>query len=83
MDINDKTREYAARRLSEAKPTDMLGLDSKQISKAYKDGMNDAFRMIEHEIDMCTVRRYQFPILHVRDFIDTMLGRKGKKQEGR
>jgi dihydroorotate dehydrogenase len=42
----------------------------------YAEGMKEAFRMIEHEIDQCAINGYKFPILHIRDFIDKMLERK-------
>lgn len=45
----------------------------------YAEGMIEAFRMIEHEIDQCAINGYKFPILHVRDFIDKMLERKEAK----
>ena len=63
----------------ESKPKKDFSLSLADRKEAYKEGMKEAFRMIEHEIDMCAIERYSFPILHVRDFIDKMLGRKEAK----
>lgn len=49
---------------------------AQENSMEYAKGMTDAFRMVEHEIDLCAIKGYKFPILHIRDFIDTMLERK-------
>lgn len=45
----------------------------------YAEGMTEALRMIEREIDQCAINGYKFPILHIRDFIDKMLERKEAK----
>lgn len=49
---------------------------AQENSMEYAEGMKEAFRMIEHEIDQCAINGYKFPILHIRDFIDKMLERK-------
>lgn len=58
------------------KLTEVPYFDGQAEGRAFREGMKEAFRMIEHEIDLCTVNNYTFPILHIRDFIDKMLGRK-------
>ena len=52
---------------------------AQEKSMVYAEGMKEAFRMIEHEIDLCAINGYKFQILHVRDFIDKMLERKEVK----
>lgn len=52
---------------------------AQENTMAYAEGMTEAFRMIEHEIDLCAINGYNFPILHIRDFIDKMLERKEAK----
>ena len=47
-------------------------LDLKIWAKGYKEALHD----LEKEIDYATVHKNPFVILHVRDFIDKMLGRK-------
>lgn len=76
--IGQKKREYTIRRQKEMSTVELLLFDSEAAGKAFADGMEEAFKMVEREIDMCAVNRYAFPILHVRDLIDTMLGRKNK-----
>lgn len=49
---------------------------AQENSMEYAEGMKEAFRMIEREIDHCAINGYKFPILHIRDFIDKMLERK-------
>lgn len=52
---------------------------AQENSMDYAEGMKEAFRMVEHEIDLCAINGYKFPILHIRDFIDKMLERKETK----
>lgn len=58
---------------------EILFFNGQNEEKAYAEGMKEAFRMIEREIDLCAVNQYMFPVLHIRDFIDKMLGRKKQK----
>lgn len=74
--IREKAKEYVLRRYKELTVQQLLYYNVQQEGEAYAEGMNEAFRMIEQEIDLCAVNGYQFPILHIRDFIDKMLGRK-------
>jgi len=81
--INQKMKAFRRKRYEEriAKYGHTYDIFDKVISegKAYKEGMTEAFRMIEHEIDLCAINGYKFPILHIRDFIDKMLERKETK----
>lgn len=47
-----------------------------QVREAYESGMNKSFELIRHEINVCMVNQYKFPILHLLDFMDKMQGRK-------
>ena len=78
MTVHDKAKEYTMRRFFHLKPSDILGYNGQAEGAAYAEGMRDAFRMIEQQIDFCCVNNYKFPILHIRDFIDTMLEKKCK-----
>lgn len=53
-----------------------LGNESVYYQNGYLDGIKWAFGQIEKQIDLCSIKRYTFPILHIRDFIDKTLGRK-------
>lgn len=77
--INQKAKEYTLKRYKNLTVQESFDFNGQAEGEAYKEGMKEAFRMIEHEIDMCAIKRYLFPILHVRDFIDKMLGRKEAK----
>ncbi len=78
--INQKAKEYTLKRYKDLTVEESFDFNGQNEGKAYVEGMKEAFRMIEREIDMCAVERCSFPILHVRDFIDKMLGRKEAKR---
>ena len=75
--IRQKAKEYTVKRCkSMSVVEEILSFNGQNEGKAYAEGMKEAFRMIEHEIDQCAINGYKFPILHIRDFIDKMLERK-------
>ena len=74
--INQKEKEYTQKRFHKLSAKDCFFFNRQAEGEAYKEGMKEAFRMIEHEIDVCCVNSLPFPILHIRDFIDKMLERK-------
>lgn len=78
--ISQKAKKYTVKRCkSISTVVEFLSFDGQNEGKAYAEGMKEAFRMIEHEIDFCAINNYKFPILHIRDFIDKMLERKNQK----
>lgn len=77
--ISQKAKEYTLKRYKDLSVQESFDFNGQAEGEAYAEGMKEAFRMIEREIDMCAVERYSFPILHVRDFIDKMVGRKEAK----
>lgn len=74
--ISQKAKEYTLKRWKDLTVQESFVFCGQEVGKAYVNGMKEAFRMIEQEIDFYAVNGYQFPILHVRDFIDKMLGHK-------
>lgn len=50
--------------------------DSESHQLAYKYGYKIALRNIKGEIDLCAIKREQFPVLHLLDYIDKQLGEK-------
>ena len=75
--MDEKAKRYVVlKRLSRLNAVESLYFNKEAEYKAYKEGMKEAFRMIEEQIDFCTINGYKFPILHIRDFIDKILGRK-------
>ena len=50
--------------------------DSESHQLAYKYGYKIALRNIKGEIDLCAIKREQFPVLYLLDYIDKQLGEK-------
>lgn len=44
--------------------------------EAYEKGVIDALKEVERQIDYAAIEKFNFPILHVRSYIDVVLGRK-------
>lgn len=55
-------------------------LTPNQALRAVEIARRDTLLAIKHEIDMCSVKQYQFPILHLLDYIDKELGLKSKEK---
>ena len=72
MSIEEKSEKYAETHLSE----EMLPVYGKFVRNTYSDAYKECLVDLKKEINRLTVERYQFPLLHIFDWIDKKLGVK-------
>lgn len=82
--INDAAKKSALERLTELDKVNMMDalmFDTKEYKNGFKRGVRWAFRELREQIAYCTTDKKRFPMLHLLNYIDKMLGedRYGQK----
>lgn len=78
------TLEEACTRATIEKQMKLDGLENlffngQDYGAGFHDGAMYIIEQIENELNLCAVNRYEFPILHILDFIDKVKGKKKQK----